>query len=162
MDFEQRLQNAIERGQRQKDDRQRRETAREMTVEELRQFHSSIRLELSEKIEAGLKRISDHFPGFRYATLMGEEGWGGRISRDDFSIAPSGFKENVYSRMEMVVRPFSPAAKIVELVGKGTVRNKEIISRNHFQFLNKYDPVSFGELLELWLIEFAERYSADG
>lgn len=157
MDFEQRLQKAIQRGQQQKVDRDREEAAREMTEEELRQTHTAARLELSEKIESGLRQIAEHFPGFRYQTLMGEDGWGARISRDDFG----GRGPNLYSRMEMLVRPYAPDVKIVELVAKGTVRNKEMISRNHFQFLNKLDLESFAAVVEQWLLEFAERYAAD-
>ena len=128
-----------------------------MTEEELRQTHTAARLELSEAIETGLRQISDHFPGFRFQTLMGEDGWGARISRDDFG----GRNTNLYSRMEMLVRPFAADVKIVELTAKGTVRNKEVISRNHFQFLNKLDVGSFTGVVEQWLLEFAERYAAE-
>lgn len=161
MDFEQRLQKAIERGQRQKDDRSRQAAARELTEEEFRQLHSSARLELSDRIEQGLRQIADHFPGFRYSTLVGEDGWGGRITRDDFSVTAGGSKENLYSRLEMLVKSFSPAVKILELTAKGTVRNKEVISRTHFQFLNKLDLSGYRELIEQWMIEFVERYSAE-
>jgi hypothetical protein len=52
-------------------------------------------------------------------------------------------------------------AHIVELIAKGTIRNKEIISRNHYQFLNKSDIDSYKELIELWILEYAEKYSSD-
>lgn len=159
MDFEQRLQRAIQRGLHQKDLKGQAAAQREMSEEELRQLHSSIRLELTEKIEQGLRQLADHFPGFRYQTIVSEDGWGARISRDDFAIE-DGRKSNVYSRLELLIRPFSET-HIVELLAKGTIRNKEIISRNHFQFLDKADVESYEELVELWILEYAEKYSAE-
>jgi hypothetical protein len=159
MDFEQRLKRAIQRGQHQKDLKGRVAAQKEMSEEEFRQLHSAIRLELTEKIEKGLRKLADHFPGFRYQTIVSEDGWGARISRDDFAIE-DGRKSNVYSRLELLIRPFSEA-HIVELVAKGTIRNKEIISRNHFQFLDKADVDSYKELIELWILEYAEKYSSE-
>jgi len=158
MDFEQRLQRAIKRGQKQKEERGREQAAREMSVDELRQLHNAARLELSDRIEQGLKKIADHFPGFVYQSVM-DDGWGGRISRDDFAVQ-RGAKANLYSRLEMVVRPFSDS-HIVELKAKGTIRNKEVISRNHFQFLKDLDLDSYSELIEIWLLEYAEKYSSE-
>jgi hypothetical protein len=157
MDFEQRLQRAIQRGQKQKEERGRERAAQEMSEDDLRQLHNSARLELSDRIERGLKQIADHFPGFEYQSVM-DDGWGSRISRDDFAVR-GGTKSNLYSRLEMVVRPFSDA-HIVELKAKGTIRNKEIISRNHFQFLKDLDLDTYGELIEIWLLEYAEKYSS--
>jgi hypothetical protein len=158
MNFEQRLQRAIQRGQKQKEERGREQAEREMSEDELRQLHNAARLDLSDRIEQGLKKIADHFPGFVYQSVM-DDGWGGRISRDDFSIQ-RGTKANLYSRLEMVVRPFSEA-HIVELKAKGTIRNKEVISRNHFQFLKDLDLETYAELIEVWLLEYAEKYSSE-
>ena len=159
MDFEQRLQRAIDRGQQVKNQKGQAAATREMTEEEYRQLHSSIRLELSEHIESGVQKVADHFPGFRYQTVVGEDGWGARIVRDDFAIE-GGKKSNQYSRLELLIRPFSEA-HIVELSAKGTIRNKEVISRNHFQFLDKIDTDSYSELIDLWILEYAEQYSAE-
>ena len=159
MDFEHRLKKAIERGQHRKELKGQVAAQKELSEEELRQLHSSIRLELTEKIEQGLRQLSEHFPGFRYQTVVGEDGWGARISRDDFAIE-DGKKTNVYSRLELLVRPFSDT-HIVALVAKGTIRNREIISRDHFQFLDKADVESYKELIELWILEYAEKYSAE-
>jgi len=159
MDFETRLQRAIQRGQQTRDQRGQEAVDRQMTEEEYRQLHSSLRLELSDHIEKGIRHVSDHFPGFRYQTVVGEDGWGARIVRDDFAVK-DGKKSSLYSRLELLVRPFSDA-HIVELSAKGTIRNKEIISRNHYQFLNKADMDSFSELIDLWILEYAEAYSAD-
>ncbi|MBD3672171.1 MAG: hypothetical protein HUJ26_01480 [Planctomycetaceae bacterium] len=159
MDFEQRLQRAIDRGRKIKDQKGQAAATREMTEEEYRQLHSKIRLELSEHIESAIRKVADHFPGFRYHTVVGEDGWGARIIRDDFAIE-DGRKSNQYSRLELLIRPFSEA-HIVELSAKGTIRNKETISRNHYQFLDKIDIDSYSEMIDLWILEYAEQYSAD-
>lgn len=158
MDFEQRLQRAIERGKERKEQRGREEAAREMSEDELRQLHNTARLELSDKLEGGLRQLAEHFPGFRYQSVM-DNGLGARISRDDFTIS-GGAKRNLFSQLEMRIRPFSDA-RIVELVAKGTIRNKEVISRNHYQFLNQLDLESYFALIETWLVEYAEKYSAE-
>jgi hypothetical protein len=49
---------------------------------------------------------------------------------------------------------------VLELAAKGTVRNKEVLSRNQYQRLADVDPESFRELVELWVLDYAELYSA--
>jgi hypothetical protein len=49
---------------------------------------------------------------------------------------------------------------VLELVAKGTVRNKEVFSRNHYQRLADVDLESFRELIELWVLDYAELYAA--
>jgi hypothetical protein len=71
----------------------------------------------------------------------------------------AGTATNFYTRLEMVVRPFSDT-HIVALAVKGTIRNKEVISREHFQFLSHVDLDSLSETLDLWVLEFAEKYAA--
>ena len=51
---------------------------------------------------------------------------------------------------------------MLELAAKGTVRNKEVLSRNHYQRLADVDLESFRELVELWVLDYAELYSAAG
>lgn len=158
MDFSKRLERAIDRGRLARDEEGRRKAEIAMSIDDLKNLHSNARLELSEHIEACLKQLDDHFPGFRYETLISEEGWGSKISRDD--VARVGREmTNQYSRLEMIVRPFSDA-HIVELAAKGTVANKEIFNRSHFQFLNQLDVDSFRELIDLWALEYAEQYAA--
>ena len=64
-----------------------------------------------------------------------------------------------YSRLEVLVRPYS-SAHIIELVGKGTIRNKELFQRTHYQFLNQVDLQSLLNLVDLWVLEYAEMYAA--
>ena len=111
-----------------------------MGEEELKRLHSQYRLELSEHIEqchaAACRSI---FPGFRYETLVGTRGWGAAISRDDLSLS-AGRRENSFSRLEVVVRPFA-SSHVLELAAKGTIRNKEIFNRNQYQMLSHVDIV---------------------
>ena len=158
MDFDKRLERAIERGQRSRDAKSRETAEKAMNEQDLRNLHSKSRLELTEHIEKCLKGLSDHFPGFEYSTIIEESGWGSRVRRDDLGIKARK-AENFYSRMEMVVRPFT-ATHIIELAAKGTIRNKEIFNRTHFQFLSEVDTDSFCELIDLWVLEFAEKYAA--
>ena len=158
MDFEKRLERAIGRGKEVRENRSRARTERAMTEEELRSLHSKYRLDLSEHIEGCLRKLADYFPGFRFETLVGEEGWGAKISRDDV-VRRGGSLETGYSRFEMVIRPYS-STRIVELAGKATIQNKEAFNRAHYQFLLEVDLDSFTELVDLWALEYAELYAA--
>jgi hypothetical protein len=132
-----------------------------MTEDEFKNLHSKARLELSEHIETCLRKLPEFFPGFDFQTVMGTDGWGAKISRDDLAPSPGAGKgmTRVYSRLEMVIRPYS-AGHIVELVARGAVRNKEVLSRSHFQMLTQLDLDTFSDLIDQWVLEFAENYSA--
>lgn len=159
MDFEQRLSKAIERGQRRGDDRSREEQAKALTEEELRRLHSKYRLQLSEHIEDCLRRLPNHFPGFQFETLIGERGWGAACFRDDLRLGHGGKRGTDYSRLEMTIRPHS-SYQILELTAKGTIRNKEVFSRTHFDKLSEADVDRFVELIDHWVLEYAELYAA--
>ena len=158
MNFEKRLEKAIVRGQQNRDLQAREKAEQAMSEEELKSLHSRCRLDLSDHIENCLKKLADHFPGFRFQTLVSDDGWGAKISRDDFNRKADSRSKNLYSRFEMLIRSFS-STHIVEMVAKGTIQNKEIISRAHYQFLNQVDVESFTELIDLWVLEYAEKFS---
>jgi hypothetical protein len=158
MDFDERLQSAIDRGKRRSDDKAREAQAKALTEDELKSLHSRHRLSLSEHIETCLKRLPNHFPGFRYETIYGERGWGGACYRDDIRIR-DGRRENDYSRLEMTIRPYS-SYHVLELTAKGTVGNKEVYNRTHFEELAEADPQTFVELIDVWVLEYAEMYAA--
>ncbi len=158
MDFQQRLEKAIQRGQRSHDAEARARAERAMGEEELKRLHSQYRLELSEHIEQCMRQLPQHFPGFRYETLVGMGGWGAAISRDDLSLN-DGRRANLFSRLEVVVRPFSPS-RVLELAAKGTIRNKELYNRSQYQMLDAVDIASFRELVDRWVLEYAELYAA--
>ena len=158
MSFDERLQRAIQRGKRSRDEKNKEADAIRMSEEDIKNLHSKYRLELSEHIENNLKQLSDQFPGFDYQTVFGEDGWGGKISRDDVNLGEDRSSKNLYSRFEMVIRPYSDA-HIVELVGKATIRNKELFNRTNYHFLHELDEVTFRELIDLWVLDFAEQYA---
>ncbi|HTM55574.1 MAG TPA: hypothetical protein VL175_16210 [Pirellulales bacterium] len=160
MDFHERLERAIQRGQRAQDAQARAQAEAAIGEEELKRLHSQYRLELSEHVEQCLRQLPQHFPGFRYETIVGPSGWGAGISRDDLSVS-GGRRENYFSRLEMVVRPFS-ASHVLELAAKGTIRNKEIFNRSQFHALAHVDIASFRELADRWALEYAELYAAKG
>ena len=161
MEFEKRLQRAIERGLRQGDARAQASAQQAENEEELKRLHSQYRLELSDHIENCLRQLPDHFPGFRYETVVGDRGWGAAVSRDDAGRGRDSGRSNFFSRLEMTIRPFS-AYHVLELSAKGTIRNKEIYNRTHYQRLTEADPKSFIEMIDLWILEYAELYAVKG
>lgn len=175
MDFEKRLEQAIQRGERTRQTHGQAAAERALSEEELRNLHSSTRLNLSEYIDAGMRKLSDHFPGFRFETVVDDAGWGARINRDDlnFSRSSSGQDSvwsaksavprrpaNLYSRFQILVKPFSQQTKIVELTTKGTIRNKEVITRSHYQFLAELNEEGLRDTVDHWLLEYAEKFAA--
>jgi len=159
MDFTSRLARAVERGQQTKDAKLREAHARTLSEEELKSLHSQARLELSEHIENCLRSLADQFPGFEYHSILNDEGWGARVSRDDVSLGSAAGSRTQYSRLDLLVRPFSDAG-IVELIGKGTIRNKEIFNRTNYQRLHQLDVDSFRNMIDLWVLEYAELFAA--
>jgi hypothetical protein len=158
MNFEERLRKAIERGEKTRDARGRAALARQLSLEEMRTLHARYRLELTDHIESCLRQLVDHLPGFKYQSIVSEEGWGGRLTRDDLHLVPGRQPESRYSRLEVLISPFGSAG-ILEMVVKGTVRNREVLNRKHYQKLDEFDAESFRELVDLRVLEFAELYS---
>lgn len=159
MDFNERLEKAIERGRRAGDAASQAAARQAITEEELRRLHSQYRTDLSEHIEHSLRPLPDHFPGFRYATIVDDRGWGAAVSRDDAGRSPGDARISFFSRLEMTIRPFS-SYHVLELMMKGTVRNKEVINRSHYQRLAQADPTTFREMIDQAVLEFAEAYAA--
>lgn len=160
MDFDERLQRAIQRGQRRGDAKSQAAAAEAMSEEELKRLHIKYRLELSEHIEKCIRTLPTHFPGFQYETIYGERGWGAACKRDDIRVARRGQRDNLYSRLEMTVRPHT-SLNVLELTAKGTVQNKEVFNRTHFEPLADVDSAKFAELVDLWVLEYAELYAAE-
>ena len=159
MDFDQRLQQAIERGQRRSENRQAEHLRAKLTEEEFKRLYSQWRLKLSEYIEACMHKLPNHFPGFRYETMIGDRGWGAACFRDDLRLQ-RGSRSHEYSRLEVTVRPYSATLHVIELAAKGTVRNKEVFARNYFEPLDELDSDKFLQLVDVWILEYAEMYAA--
>ena len=159
MEFHKRLEKAIERGQRASSARARTEAEKAVTEKELARLHSQYRLQLSERIETCLRQLADQLPGFRLETVVNERGWGAALSRDDIKLRSGGARTSYFSRLEMLIRPAS-SYHVLDLTAKATVRNKELFNRSHFQRLTEVDLTSFTEMIDLWVLEYAELYAA--
>ena len=167
MDFQERLERAIERGRRRGSDKAEEEAQRALTEKELQRLHSQARLELCEHIERCLRQLADRFPGFRFETIVDQRGWGAAISRDDLRLRRSGVpatpgrgsRQSCFSRLEMLIAP-PTASLFLELAAKGTVCNREIFSRTQYQRLAELDLPVFSNLIDRWVLEYAERYAA--
>jgi hypothetical protein len=158
MSFRERLQRASERGKQSRAAQLNEAAAKALSEEECRRLHSNYRLAITEHIESCLRDLADNLPGFRMETIVDESGWGSAVSRDDVMLG-SGRRGNAFSRLKVVVSPYNQY-KVLDLQAKGTVRNKEVLSRNHYQRLADVDLESFRELVELWVLDYAELYAA--
>ena len=155
MDFQQRLEKAVQRGQKRSQAKSEAARAKALSADELKRMHNDYRLELSEHIERCVGAMPNQFPGFEVETLYGDAGWGAAARRDDAGRGRSNF----YSRLEVTVRPMS-SAFIVEIAAKGTIRNKEVFSHRHFEKVSDADLDSFREFIDLWVLEYAELFAA--
>jgi hypothetical protein len=158
MNFRDRLQRATERGKQIRAAQLNEAAAKALSEEECRRRHSQYRNELTDHIEKCLGDLAENFPGFRIETIVDETGWGAAVSRDDFGLT-AGKRNTFFSRMRIVVSPYSQY-HVLDISAKGTVRNKEILSRNHYQPLGDVDLETFRELIESWALDYAELYSA--
>jgi hypothetical protein len=158
MSFRERLQRASERGKQARAAQLNEAAAKALSEEECKRRHSSYRLTLTEHIEKCLSEMADNFPGFRIETVVDESGWGAAVSRDDIRI-DGGKRGTYFSRLQLVVGPYN-TYHVLDISAKGTVRNKEVLSRTHYQQLADVDLQSFQELLEQWVLDYAELYSA--
>ena len=159
MDFDNELEAAIKRGQLRNESRQSSERQKAITAEEIRNRHNDFRLQLSDHIEQGLKKLTGHFPGFEYETIYGSRGWGGAISRDDLDRGPDGRAGSFFSRLEMTVRPQNEF-NVVNISGKGTIRDKEVFAWNHFEDVLDAKSESFEKMIDKWILQFAEQFAA--
>lgn len=159
MDFESKLQQAIERGQNRNLARSNAEKLAASTKEEIRNRHNEFRLNLSEHIETALKQMASHFPGFEFDIIYGSKGWGGAMSRNDIDRGPDGRAGTFFSRIEVMVRPQNEF-NVVNIAGKATIRDKEIFTWNHFADILEADMQVFIDTIDKWILEFAETFAA--
>ena len=157
--FDERLQKAIQRGEQSRMADSASADADAATEEELRAIHAHLRNDLTEHIETCLQKLCDHFPGFEYSTVLNEKGWGARIIRDDIKLG-RGITRNEYSRLEVLVRPFSDM-HILEIATKGTLRNRETLNRSNYRFLKEASLPDLKKIVDGIVLEFAEQFSAN-
>ncbi len=159
MEFEQRLKRAIQRGEQTRAASDRAQLARKLTAEELKNRYSAGRIEVSEHIETCLRKLVDYFPGFNFSSIVDDSGWGAKIIRDDLNLKPGRVAESQYSRLELVVSPRN-SAEILEVVAKGTIRNREVFHRRYFQRLIELDIPVVRDQIDAWVVEYAELFAA--
>ncbi len=159
-EFEDRLKAAIQRGH-QRGKIEQAETANaKQQAELLRRQHTKIRLELSEHIESVIKKMTDYFPGFRYENVFGESGWGAACWRDNL-VLKEGSRQTHYSRFEMVIRPVNEFL-VIDVHAKGTIANREVLTRNFYLPVAEADIEHFKKLIDAWALSYAELLSARG
>lgn len=158
-DFEERLRQAAARGANKANQFQSEAERKKAEAEEFKRLHSKYRLVLSDRIELVVKKLADLFPGFRYQTVFGDAGWGGACMRDDL-VLQRGQRETRYSRFEMAIRPINEYY-VLDLQAKGTIANKELLTRSFYQPLAEADLDRFIELSEQWALAYAELYAAN-
>lgn len=160
MDFEERLGKAIERGQSRRQ-AAADEAAREaMSEQDCQRMHAELRSQVLKRIEDCLRAVADRFPGFRYESIVDEQGWGARISRDDLMLEANRTRNNYFTRLQLVVRPYS-SYHVLDLSAKATIRNRKLFTRSHYKPIDEVDINAFLDLVDVWAIEFAEAFSSN-
>jgi hypothetical protein len=157
-DFEQQLKAAIARGEKRGRSEQQEAALLKANAEQLKRLHTQYRLTLSENIESVVRKLIDHFPGFRYEGVFGDSGWGAACWRDNLTMSGRERKSE-YSRFEMAIRPLNEFF-VLDLQAKGTIANRQALVRNYFQPLSEVDLDHFKKLIDAWALTFAEMYSA--
>jgi len=158
MDFEKQLERAINRGYRRKDAAEQESAQRRLTEDEFRTLHSKARLQMSDHVAQGLHKLADHFAGFDFREIVSADGWGAKITRDDMAGGAGRPMTRLYSHLELLVKPYSPA-HILELVVRGAIRNKETLARSHYQKLEDLDLDAYQDVIDQWILEYAERFA---
>ena len=159
MDFEDRLKQAITRGQEHGTQRKSSEEQKQLSAEFLKNRHAEFRLVLSDYIEAGVRRLGEHFPGFEYETIYGDRGWGGAVFRDDITRGKTGKSGSFYSRLEISVRPLNEF-HVLNISGKGTIHDKEYFSWNFFRDIPDVSIEEFKEKVDAWILVYAEKFAS--
>ena len=159
MDFHERLQRAVQRGEQRKSQSAQARALEQMSEEESRALHAQARAELSDHLENCLKHLADTFPGFEFQTVLSSDGYGAKVRRDDLRSRGGRPLAHEYSHLELLVRSYS-STRILEVVGRGAIANKEVVNRSAFQFLHQLDLDSLRQQVDQWVLEYAERFAA--
>ena len=159
MDFEDQLKKAISRGQEHGSARKSSQEQKQHSEEFLKNRHAEFRLALSDYIETGVRKMTEHFPGFQYETIYGDRGWGGAVYRDDLKRGNTGRSGSFYSRLEISVRPLNEF-NVVNVSGKGTIFDKEYFSWNFFKDIPEVTLDEFKEKVDSWILLYAEKFAS--
>jgi hypothetical protein len=161
MDFGERLHRAVERGKQRRLAADRQQELAQLTEEESKALHAKSRVELADYLEMCLNKIADQFPGFDVQSVLSPEGFGAKLVRDDLRRRPGRDLAHEYSHFEVIIRSYSPT-RILEIVCRGAIANKEVLSRSYYQPLQQLDLDVFQSQVDQWALEYAEKYAASG
>jgi hypothetical protein len=161
MEFGDRLQRAVERGKQRRLAADRQQELAQLTEEESKALHAQARVSLSDHVESCLRRLAREFPGFDFQTVLSPEGYGAKVSRDDLRSRGGREMAHEYSHLEVIIRSYS-SGRILEVVCRGAIANKEVLSRSFYQALQQLDLDLFYSQVDQWLLEYAEKYAASG
>ena len=79
--------------------------------------------------------------------------------RQDIDRGPDGRAGSFFTRVEITVRPQNEF-NVVNIAGKGTIRDKEIFSWNYFEEIEHAKQETFETMLDKWILQFAETFAA--
>ncbi|MDZ4684471.1 MAG: hypothetical protein SH850_05230 [Planctomycetaceae bacterium] len=161
MDFGERLQRAVERGKQRRLATDRQQELALLTEEESKALHAQARVSLADHLEACLKHIADQFPGFDFQTVVTPDGFGAKISRDDLRRRSGRDMAHEYSHLEIIIRSYS-SGRLLEIICRGAIGNKEVLSRSFYQPLQQLDLDVFQGQVDQWVLEYAEKFAASG
>jgi hypothetical protein len=75
------------------------------------------------------------------------------------TICPDGKAGSFFSRIELTVRPQNEF-NVVNIAGKGTIRDKEMFTWNHFDDVLGCDQTEFEKRIDAWVLQYAEQFAA--
>ena len=64
-----------------------------------------------------------------------------------------------FSRIEITVRPQNEF-NVINIAGKGTIRDKEMFTWNHFDAILDAEQPDFEKMIDNWILQFAEQFAA--
>jgi len=160
MSFDDRLRQAIERGQKRGETRAQEAQKQALTEEECKRLHSQLRLRLSEQIEACIKRLPNVFSGVSVRKRSTETRDGaGACFRDDLRIV-GGQRSSNYSRLEMTVRPYSSFHVLGNHGQRDHPEQRGLQTATTTRNWKKWTKLNSATLIDAWVLEYVEMFAA--
>jgi hypothetical protein len=159
--FRDRLRKAIQSGEQERE--QRKDDEREARQRALRReaLYDRYEYALCDHIQSCLEDLCEEWPGFKLTPATGEKGRGFAIDRDDRVRSTGGGRDRRYSRLELTVRSHTKG-HFLEVLAKGTIRNKEVIRRSEDDRVETLDPGLMKKFIERVVMEYARAYAEGG
>ena len=77
-----------------------------------------------------------------------------------WAVAPDGHRENFFSRLEMSDPPLFVVPRVGADGQRDDSQTRKSSTAAHYQRLTEADPTTFREMIDQWILEFAELYAA--